>query len=73
VHLVDEVVAGSEIPVLQDGGVASSLQLHRDPLRPGAVDRGVADEEVPLWTGLHRTFPALNWLPSLIGTLAPFQ
>jgi hypothetical protein len=54
----------------QDGGRAGpavaqaaeevgGLQLHRDPLRPGTVDRGVADEEVPPAAVGHCHCPSL--------------
>jgi hypothetical protein len=48
VHALDEHLAGAEVPGLQHGGVAGALQGVGDPLGPGGVGAGVADEEVAL-------------------------
>ena len=61
----------------QDGGRAGpavaqaaeevgGLQLHRDSLRPGTVDAGVADEEVPPTAVGHHPLPAQMTAPSLL-------
>jgi hypothetical protein len=63
----------TKVPGLQHGGVAGGLQLHRDPLRPGTVDRGVADEEVPPLAVSHRTLRARLTATSLIRSLGPLQ
>jgi hypothetical protein len=45
-HLVQEVAARTEVPGLQQRGVAGGLQLLGNPLRPCLIGAGVADEEV---------------------------
>jgi hypothetical protein len=45
-HTRHEGIPGPEVPDIQHNGVPSVLQLPSDPLRPGPVIPGVADEEV---------------------------
>src|SRR5262249_40000463 len=62
-HFEDEVRAGPEVPRLHHDGEPGLLKLPGDPLRPGLVHSGVADEEVlhvpwiPLRDAVARTDP----------------
>src|SRR5207248_11550850 len=46
VHLGDEVGPRPEIPGLDDGAIASLLQVHGNPLRPGTVVPSVTDKKI---------------------------
>ncbi len=59
VHGVDERGPGGHVPGLQHGGIAGGLELPGQPLGPGPVGLGVADEEVALLVWLvHPARPA---------------
>lgn len=61
---MEKVLAGTEVPRLHDGLVASVLKGLGDPLRPGHISTGIGDEKVSL-PGHASASLRLPWLIGL--------